>query len=162
MLFTIDDEAQVSRCQQILERRLHKILPRRVFHNFGHLGLSYKKKEVLTDGDLWYFGQLSGEPSPNRYWNAFGFLYSSHQPANIVVEINFPLQGVNRRISGVFAQDLGDRKTIILHRGGIGGGRFGIGKRAFLDWVSQRSPGRLVEFNDHQRNPMQAILVAGL
>lgn len=67
----------------------------------------------------------------NRYWNCFGL----GEPGNggslsIDCEINFPHEGVNRRVAGVFAQD--ENGTVYAtHSGKIGGGRPGIGKEAF-------------------------------
>jgi 5-methylcytosine-specific restriction protein A len=157
MLLRIDNEVQIAKCQAQFESRLHTGLTKKIVHKFGHLGEAYEA-EVFTDGDLWYFGQLAGEPA-NRYWNAFGLLKAT-QPGNIVVEINFPLRGTSRRISGVFGLELKTQKIVILHRGGVGGGREGIGKNTFLSWYLNRSPERLVEFDDQLHNPAKAIRVA--
>lgn len=50
----------------------------------------------------------------------------------ITCEINFPVNGINRRIGGAFLTDsTGD--IFVAHRGKIGGGKKGIGKSLFED-----------------------------
>lgn len=67
----------------------------------------------------------------NRYWNAFGVGKPIAGKNNsITCEINFPYEGIDRRIAGVLGKE-GDQ-IILLHRGKIGGGRTGIGKNLFL------------------------------
>ena len=62
---------------------------------------------------------------------------------SIVVEINFPFDGINRRIGGAFGKtETGE--IVVLHRGKIGGGREGIGKQLFFNHFR----GDLVMAND--------------
>jgi hypothetical protein len=67
-----------------------------------------------------------------RYWNAFGIGLKSGS-ADIVAEINPPLEGVTGRVAGLFARDREGRRYL-NHRGRIGGGRKGVGLSAFLEW----------------------------
>jgi len=69
----------------------------------------------------------------NRYWNAFGLGNPRDVSGtlSIVVEINSPLSGINRRVAGAFARD-SDDELYLVHRGKLGGGRKGIGKTAFM------------------------------
>jgi hypothetical protein len=48
----------------------------------------------------------------------------------ICCEINFPLSGIDRRVSGALAEDQRGR-LFLVHRGQIGGGRKGIGAELF-------------------------------
>jgi len=116
MLTAITNSSEISRYQQEFEQYLHRKLARQMPLEIGHLGASYEV-QIHTDGDLWYTGRLAGHPEPNRYWNAFGLLSSDH-PSNIILEINFPLQGINRRIAGVFVRDTTTDEVLLLHRGG--------------------------------------------
>ena len=160
MLTAITNSSEISRYQQEFEQYLHRKLARQMPLEIGHLGASYEV-QIHTDGDLWYTGRLAGHPEPNRYWNAFGLLSSDH-PSNIILEINFPLQGINRRIAGVFVRDTTTDEVLLLHRGGIGGGRQGVGKRAFLSWYKQVSPGRLLDFYEGIRAADKCILIGRL
>ena len=64
----------------------------------------------------------------NRYWNAFGI---GLQVSNSVrCEINFPLEGKNMQIAGVFAKE-DHGSTWVLHSGRIGGGKKGVSKALF-------------------------------
>lgn len=71
------------------------------------------------------------EYAENRYWCCFGTVDPKDQTMlSITVEINSPYKGVNRRIGGVFVRD-DDGRVYIAHSGKVGGGRPGIGKKAF-------------------------------
>ncbi len=81
------------------------------------------------DIDLWISTQELG----NRYWNGFG-IGRPYKGVNNSLngEINFPYEGIDRRIAGTFAID-DDNNVLILHRGKIGGGRPGVGKTLFIN-----------------------------
>ena len=67
----------------------------------------------------------------SRYWNAFGtWDPKQNRMVPICCEINFPLSGIDRRISGAVAEDERGR-PFLVHRGQIGGGRRGIGAGLF-------------------------------
>jgi len=84
-----------------------------------------------------YFGSLNFwiaiADSSNRYWNAFGLGNPFKDGSTIIVEINPPKEGIDRRISGTFIED-NERNIYMAHRGRVGGGRKGIGKKAFMAW----------------------------
>jgi len=67
----------------------------------------------------------------SRFWNAFGTQDPRQRKmVTICCEINFPLSGIDRRISGAVAEDERGR-LFLIHRGQIGGGRKGIGAELF-------------------------------
>jgi hypothetical protein len=67
-----------------------------------------------------------------KHWNGFGIGRPKEgKVTSITCEINFPYEGINRRIAGAFGKE-GD-EVVILHRGKIGGGRKGIGKNLFFE-----------------------------
>src|SRR5262249_4400328 len=83
------------------------------------------------------------EPSPpivkkgpgDRFWNCFGIDDpNSRKMLRIVVEMNPPHAGENRRVAGLFAKDDGGR-IYVGHSGNIGGGRKGIGQREFRKFL---------------------------
>lgn len=80
----------------------------------------------------------------NRFWNGFG-IGSPIEGANnsLTGEINFPFENINRTVAGAFAED-DNGNILVLHRGKIGGGKPGIGKRYFID----NYRGDLVTAND--------------
>lgn len=81
---------------------------------------------------LWWVNSTS---DGNRYWNPFGVGHpfpGRNVSNSIVVEINFPFSGIDRRIAGAFIES-GDGEIWIGHRGKIGGGRRGIGKSLLLN-----------------------------
>lgn len=52
-----------------------------------------------------------------------------------------PLNGINRRVAGLFAIDSVSGGTILLHRGKIGGGQKGVGKKQFLAYIQMVNQG---------------------
>lgn len=83
----------------------------------------------------------------NRYWNCFGTARPDKDKAlPITVEVNPPLEGVNRQIGGAFGRDPATGDVYFLHRGRIGGGQRGVGAELFWSrfrgGVLVREPGR--------------------
>ena len=80
--------------------------------------------------NFWWMNDVAS----TRYWDVFGL----GQPRggkyrnNIVWEVNAPLEGINRQVQGTYAKDASGN-TFLLHRGRLGGGRKGIGKKLFVE-----------------------------
>lgn len=75
------------------------------------------------DPGLWMI--LEDNEDSNRSWNCFGTTPPGEnlsKPIDIVCEINFPHEGINRRIAGVFVKDARGR-IHIAHSGRIGGSK---------------------------------------
>ena len=136
MLSHIYDAAQVSAAQAEFEERLRSgatVTAVSVGYQGGNI-----KMEVAWQPTV---GIWSGSKRlENRYWNAFGIGEPDARSSNsITCEINFPLSGMNARVQGVLAKD--EHGTVwVCHRGGIGGGRKGVGPNLF--W--QKFPGKWV------------------
>ena len=69
--------------------------------------------------DLWYAMQAQGK----KCWNGFGLgAPVAGKKVSLAAEINFPSDGINRALSGAFAQDE-NGEILVLHRGKIRGGK---------------------------------------
>src|SRR5580658_8800806 len=75
----------------------------------------------------------------NRYWCAFG-VDNPHESEllSITCEINPPHAGIDRQCAGAFVRS-NNGTTYMAHSGGIGAGRPGIGKAAFLKYYGDES-----------------------
>jgi hypothetical protein len=131
MLTAVTDRSEISACQRELERALKKRLRKAEILLLGHQGGSFEET-VFHGPGLWYATYREIESEIPRHWNAFGLGKRAAGMQLITVEINPPLQGYEARVSGLFARDGGE--YVLLHRGRVGGGRKGIGKRAFREW----------------------------
>lgn len=160
MLRLVAVSREIAVCQSYFENRLSSSLPVRKQHMIGHLGMNYEV-EIQTNGDLWFTSKLVGNPEPNRYWNAFG-LINSNRSSDIIVEINIPLRSINRNVAGMYARDPQTNDIYLLHRGRVGGGRKGIGKRAFLEWYRINHPDWWLVINEGSGRTAEAIHVAHL
>lgn len=108
--------------------------------------------------DFWYSEKVIDDSPVSRFWNAFGLQFDSSISNNIVVEINFPLEGIDRRVQGCIAVEKSTGNVLILHRGKVGGGRKGIGKENFKDWYN----GEWVNVIEPDGNSNEAIPITFL
>lgn len=131
MLTVLYEESEIKSAQDRFKHAILKELNKRSISVVGYPGGSQKETFYWSPNLLVW---AIFDRGPNRFWNTFGILDKPELPAlnSIDVEINFPFRGINRRISGVIAKDEGEN-LFIAHRGTIGGGRKGIGKKLFLD-----------------------------
>ena len=97
------------------------------------------------------WGDFENFPYYKRFWICWGVQHPSVSCV-ITVETNPPVEGFDRRCSGAFLKD--DKGEIYLgHSGRVGGGRKGIGKKAFRaytqhrDWAAVQWPdGKLSDY----------------
>jgi hypothetical protein len=129
MLKAITDAKIIRRCQQHFTRQLKARGQEKIPVTLGHQGASTRARVWWSNElGLWFF---PGKGEENRYWNAFGTTRPRPDAAlSITCEINFPKEGTDRRIGGVFAAD-NKGSIFVVHRGKLGGGRKGIGKALF-------------------------------
>lgn len=99
---------------------------------------SSKVMPIVHNGVLW-FAQIGPHDDQHtlRYWNSFG-VYNDSGVLQIAVEINIPVESNTRTVSGFFAKDQATGSIYLMHDGGVGGGRLGIGQENFLRWSSKR------------------------
>lgn len=94
---------------------------------------SSAEMRIQHNGNYWLGSQEVGaDAGVYRHWNAFG-TYSPKGTLHIAVEINIPISENSNRIAGFFARDPRSGMLFLLHDGGVGGGRKGIGRDAFLE-----------------------------
>lgn len=85
------------------------------------------------DVQMWMGYESAEDTQIGRYWTVFGLERPfPDQNMLITAEINFPMEGIDRRLGGAFVTTSED-DILVVHRGRIGGGRNGIGKSLFWD-----------------------------
>ncbi len=138
MLRIVKSVKETKECQRILESVLNEQLSSEGEFKIGFPGGS---RDILVkyNSSVWFASREITEGSP-RFWNVFGLATDLKQGKSnsIVVEINIPTTGINRRVSGMFAIEDETKSVFLLHRGRVGGGRKGIGKNAFVNWQSHK------------------------
>ena len=160
MLKLVTSASEIKSAQHEFAQRLLAILPARRRRKIGHQGGGWTA-QVASNEDLWYATRTFPAGHPTCYQNVFGWLGSA-QPYDIVAEIDFPLQGVNRRMAGVLAKEDKTHALVVLHRGGIGGAHKGVGKEAFLAWYRSQPERELAEVDEGAGKTAACILVGGL
>ncbi len=153
-LMTLSGKAEIADAQAILSEEMTRRCDRREEIQLGFQGGGLPAEVCWNSKfDFW----MAFRSVKNRYWSAFGTGNPfEHDSKSIVVEINFPFHGINRHIGGLFLRGTGD-KIYLGHRGRIGGGRRGIGKKAFLESMDTK---RLVIVNDGDRKSMVVLIGA--
>ena len=150
----VTTEREIRDCQDRLKDVLIKGLDQESYLTIRYKGGGSKPYPVNHNGVVWFCSRLELE---NRFWNAFGLYPDENGQNNITVEINPPRLGINlSKGQGMFAYDQ-EGSLFLLHGGGIGGGRKGIGKSEFLKWYLQYEHMRDVEIDGGSRK--KAILV---
>lgn len=133
MIIVIDEQEVsnlVSRFRQILRSNLSHEVAAVVGYKGGNMPLTLHWSD---DVRMWMAYSSDEDIYLNRFWTAFGLEEPfPNQNMSIVTEINFPMMDIDRRIGGAFVMTPADR-ILVCHRGRIGGGREGIGKRHFWD-----------------------------
>lgn len=156
MLVAIKNRKLIAKHQRELETILSKYLKRESDYALGHQGNTLENIVRFNDKMWWSTFDLDDNKKSPRYWNGFGLLpFKNNGTQDIVVEINIPHEGINGRVSGVFAKDPGTDDVFLLHRGRIGGGRKGIGKHSFKEWYR----GSWVKASEGNKKIFEAIMI---
>lgn len=115
----ISDETKIEKCNALFEEKLSSCT-----HEKFNISVSWQGGNIevlakyLPELDIWFsFNKYTVD---NRFWNVFG-IGKPKQGRNhsIVTEINFPFEGINRSVAGIFAEESGN--ILVLHRGRING-----------------------------------------
>ncbi len=135
MLRLVSSQREITHCQRLLKKELISFLRIQKRLTIGHLG-GYFENKINFGEQLWYstFTLKKPDAAIPRHWNGFGIEERKGGHQIIVVEINPPLNGIDGRVSGAFGKDDTQNRYYLLHRGGVGGGRKGIGKESFRSW----------------------------
>jgi hypothetical protein len=156
MFEVISSKNEIVKYQEIFHALLRQRLPETMQITIGYQGESYRHA-ASTDGRFWHIFDITG----NNGWSCFGFDPNPTGPNNIWAQVSLSQVGINRHIGGCLGNDRETGRVCLLHRGKIGGGRPGIGKQAFMDWLKHSAPERFRMVQDGDRQA-QMIWVANL
>lgn len=119
---------------------------------------SSREMNIFHNGEYWF---TSANPVPKdktpRYWDPYG-KYRENGNLQIAVEINIPTDSNSARVKGFYAIDPETGACYLMHDGGVGGGKTGVGKEAFLAW----SHARLLPVTNSEGAPRLGIIVAAI
>lgn len=130
MITVITDLGRILNLHKAFHKTLKSYFDKTIDCWVGYPGGNFEDRvSYSSDLNIW----VSRREHDTRFWNGFGIdkpLSGSNN--SLVGEINFPYEGINRRVAGVFAEE-DNGNILVLHRGRIGGGKLGIGKKYFTD-----------------------------
>lgn len=152
MLMLLDGEKEKVEVQSQFERNLRAAWggreSRKVSWKSGNGKPGQATMDIAHNQSYWF---VSNEPhdgqNTKRYWNSFG-RYQTGRPLQITVEINIATESDSKNVSGFFARDVITGIVCLMHDGGVGGGKKGVGKNAFLDWSKAKSVEVLEQFGN--------------
>jgi hypothetical protein len=153
----LENKVDIEAAQKQLETVLQSLKPEDIPVQIGYKGGNVRgKASYLKEHGIWFHfgGAIEGDGGRKRYWNVFGLdKPKEHSNVSIIVEINPPVEGIDRRDSGAFAKD--DKGNIfLLQRGRIGGGKERIGKKLF----SEKYDGEWAEVEDGDEKSELAVI----
>jgi hypothetical protein len=131
------NKSEVSKLHKKLVAQLREFETERIRVFTGHKGENFiKKVSYSAELNIWWdMGDTVEGNSGRRYWNAFGIGKPDIERLdNIICEINYPVEGVNKRVAANWVVEGND--ALLVHSGKIGGGRAGIGKNGFIKHYS--------------------------
>ena len=107
--------------------------------------------------ETYWFGSVAPNKDDKtpRYWNPLGE-YRPNGTLQISVELNVSTDSNSKRVSGFFAKDSQTGQVYLMHDGGVGGGRKGVGQTAFLAW----SDSKVVAVTNAEGDVRLGIIVA--
>lgn len=154
-LYTVTQAAEINKLQQQFMKKLQKNA-----ENVGTRSLGFQGGGL--EGDLFWRLDLGIWACflefHNRHWNGFGTSDPRRGSSfGITCEINFPIEGFQRSVAGVFFKDEGG-DIFVGHRGRIGGGKPGIGKTYFFNEYR----GDTVLINDGDAGEVEVALIGRL
>lgn len=138
MLELISDHNEINALQRELRSFLESHLLDQGIKTIGFPS-GHASRRIYSNGDnsLYY---IYSPPDPldpiQRHFNSFGVFDSKANQQQITVEVNLPVAGGSDQVAGFFARDPSTDRVILMHNGRVGGGRKGIGKNAFLSFIT--------------------------
>ena len=114
MLAVMSASEKLAAAQALFVETLLAALPQKAACTVSGAGGGFEAEvSYSAELDLWYAMQAQGK----KCWNGFGIGQPvAGKKVLIAAEINFPAEGLNRAVSGVFAED-SNGGVWVLHRG---------------------------------------------
>ena len=146
----IEDSKQIAKIRKMLIKTMKEAATERARLPLGHQG------NTFTPGDTYYVDDYGlwtvfDDGSGHTYWNTYGLGNPFEGGSrNMVCHLTVPNEGINRRTGAVYARGAGDN-IYIMHRGKIGGGREGLGKTAFWEYVDEHEDMKTAHVQDGDR-----------
>lgn len=128
MIKIIENYDDILKFHNQFQKQINKFLTNKITCIVGYPAGSFEDTvRYSPELNIW----ISTNKQPNRYWNGFGVGKPTENRNNSLNgEINYPFEGISRNIAGAFGIE-DNKRILVLHRGKIGGGTKGIGKRFF-------------------------------
>jgi 5-methylcytosine-specific restriction protein A len=133
MFDIVTSENEIKKCQHIFAENIKEKLKEQGDFTIGYPG-GDKNSHFYYNSEIWF--STSQAKNSKKFLNQFGLSKNLKKKGsnNITVQINIPINGIDKKVAGIYALNKKNNELYIFHRGKVGGGRKGIGKKAFLNW----------------------------
>jgi len=130
MITIITDKREISALQTRLEKQIGKYATENISCFVGYPSGRFQDIVKYSHQlNIWFSNRDFG----NHYYNGFGIGKPQEgKGVSLIGEINIPYSGIKRTSAGAFAKDE-NGNILLLHRGKIGGGKKGVGKKLFFE-----------------------------
>ena len=137
MLSLLTERDEIADAQETLESVLREEFGEHDDRDISFRPRVLRDQDVWTEAGYWYRPAVHEGGTTPRFLNWFGVLKDGS--LNITVEVNVAFERRKGTAEGFFARDDGTGALYLMHSGNIGGGRPGIGGRAFRTCYSKRA-----------------------
>lgn len=163
MYLLIEDKKEIEGAQRALEHTLRLAFPNKRVRNIGYPSSTVWDAKIHTDEVYWYrtdriTDRLDGV-SHSRSLNWFG-RFKEAGSLHIAVEVNTPLAGRDNMVGGFFVRDAETGMIYLMHSGRVGGGKRGVGQKAFLTWTD-RPPEVAIDKEGRERRGIIVMPIEG-
>ena len=136
----LEDQAEIAEAHDALLATIAANFPEQETRTIGWAAGNWPDCDLQTNGRYWFWSTKHERKSGSvGYLHWFGMLTPPGKSVSISVEVNTTLAGSDRRLAGAFARDVRTNVVYLMHDGGIGGGKPGIGQQAFLQWRAAKA-----------------------
>jgi len=141
MLSLLIERRDIADAQKSLKSVMRREFPGRERRNIGFRPETLLQEQIWTWNDrYWYrFAEPEEAATSPRFMNWFGVLAPGN--LHITSEVNVTLEWGKGSSQGFFARDDSTGALYLMHSGNVGGGKPGVGGKAFRAWYGkQRVP----------------------
>jgi len=132
MFSLLESKKEIAKAQKLLETVLGRDLKMRSIKDIGSSGGTISGAEIFHNDKYWFYSKdHKKDVTIPRRLNLFG-IFHTNPVLHTSVQINTPYEGRSDRVAGFFARNNDTGMIYLFHSGGVGGGKEGVGKTAFL------------------------------
>lgn len=136
MYTLLESKKEIAAAQKTLEKTIQASFRSQIKRNITTPGGTRSGVTLYSRDGFWFYSTNTETRSIKSRLNWFG-VHTDSPTVQIAVQVNVPLEGREDIVAGFFARHIESGRIYLFHSGRVGGGAKGVGKEAFLAWISR-------------------------